>query len=33
LDKVETKVDALPRAIAELIAASEQRIMAAIAGR
>jgi DNA repair exonuclease SbcCD ATPase subunit len=33
LDSVETKVDALPRAIAELIAASEQRLMAAIAER
>ena len=33
LDSLETKVDALPRAIAELIAASEQRIMAAITER
>jgi uncharacterized coiled-coil protein SlyX len=33
LDSLETKVDALPRAIAELIAASEQRIMAAIVER
>jgi chromosome segregation ATPase len=33
LDSVETKLDALPRAIAELIAASEQRLMAAIAER
>jgi uncharacterized coiled-coil protein SlyX len=33
LDSLETKVDALPRAIAELIAASEQRIMTAIAER
>ncbi len=33
LDSLETKVDALPRAIAELIAASEQRIMAAITVR
>ena len=33
LDSLETKVDALPRAIAELIAASEQRIMAAIVAR
>jgi uncharacterized coiled-coil protein SlyX len=33
LDSLESKVDALPRAIAELIAASEQRIMAAITVR
>jgi hypothetical protein len=33
LDSVETKVDALPRVIAELIAASEQRLTAAIAER
>ena len=33
LDSVEAKVDALPRAIAEMIAASEQRLMAAIASR
>ena len=33
LDSVETKVDALPRAIAEMIAASEKRLMAAIATR
>jgi predicted nucleic acid-binding Zn-ribbon protein len=33
LERLEEKVDALPRAIAELIAASEQRIMAAIAER
>jgi peptidoglycan hydrolase CwlO-like protein len=33
LEKVEAKVDALPRAIAELIEASERRIMAAVAER
>jgi chromosome segregation ATPase len=33
LDSVEAKVDALPRAIAEMIAASEKRLMAAIASR
>jgi peptidoglycan hydrolase CwlO-like protein len=33
LDKVEAKVDALPRTIAEMISASEKRIMAAIAQR
>jgi hypothetical protein len=33
LDGLKTKVDALPRAIAELITASEQRIMAAITER
>jgi chromosome segregation ATPase len=31
LESVESKVDALPRAIAEMIAASEKRLMAAIA--
>ena len=33
LNSVEAKVDALPRAIAEMIAASEQRLMTAIASR
>jgi peptidoglycan hydrolase CwlO-like protein len=33
LDSVESKVDALPRAIAELIDASEKRLMAVIAQR
>jgi chromosome segregation ATPase len=33
LDSVEAKLDALPRAIAELVAASEKRLMAAIASR
>jgi hypothetical protein len=33
LERVESKVDALPRAIAEMIDASEKRIMAAVAGR
>jgi chromosome segregation ATPase len=33
LGKVEGNLDALPRAIAEMIAASEKRIMAAIAER
>ena len=33
LERLETKVDALPRAVAEMIAASEKRIMAAIAER
>lgn len=33
VDTMESKVDALPRAIAEMIDASEKRIMAAVAGR
>jgi chromosome segregation ATPase len=33
LDSVESKLDALPRAIAELVAASEKRLLAAIAER
>jgi chromosome segregation ATPase len=33
LDSVEAKLDALPRVIAELVAASEKRLMAAIASR
>jgi hypothetical protein len=33
LGKVETQLEALPRAIAEMIEASERRIMAAVAGR
>jgi hypothetical protein len=33
LERLESKVDALPRAIAEMIDASEKRIMAAVAGR
>jgi uncharacterized coiled-coil protein SlyX len=33
LERLESKTDALPRAIAEMIDASEKRIMAAIAGR
>jgi chromosome segregation ATPase len=33
LGSVEVKVDALPRAIAELVEASERRVMAAIAAR
>jgi chromosome segregation ATPase len=33
LDSVEAKLDALPRAIAEMFAASEKRLMAAIASR
>jgi hypothetical protein len=33
LESLETKVDALPRALAEMIAASEKRLMAAIAAR
>jgi chromosome segregation ATPase len=33
LDSIETKLDALPRAIAEIIDASERRVMAAIAQR
>jgi hypothetical protein len=33
LERLESKVDALPRAIAEMVDASEKRIMAAIAGR
>ena len=33
LDRLEVKVDALPRAVAELIDASEKRLMAAIAQR
>ena len=33
LDSLEVKVDALPRAIAELLDASEKRLMAAIAQR
>ncbi len=33
LESVESKVDALPRAIAEMIAASEKRLMAAIGSR
>lgn len=33
LGNVETQVESLPRAIAEMISASEKRLMAAIAGR
>ena len=33
LERLESKMDALPRAIAEMIDASEKRIMAAVAGR
>jgi hypothetical protein len=33
LDSLEAKVDALPRAVADLIDASEKRLMAAIAQR
>jgi chromosome segregation ATPase len=33
LESVESKVDALPRAIAEMIAASETRLMAALGSR
>jgi predicted nucleic acid-binding Zn-ribbon protein len=33
LERLESKVDALPRAIAEMIDASEKRLMAAVAGR
>jgi uncharacterized protein Yka (UPF0111/DUF47 family) len=33
LERLESKVDALPRAIAEMIEASEKRIMAAVVGR
>jgi hypothetical protein len=33
LERLESKVDALPRAIAEMIDASEKRIIAAVAGR
>ena len=33
LERLESKIDALPRAIAEMIDASERRIMAVIAGR
>jgi hypothetical protein len=33
LDNVEAKLDSLPRAVAELIEASEKRLMAAIAER
>ena len=33
LDRMESKVDALPRAISEMITASEARLMAAITGR
>jgi chromosome segregation ATPase len=33
LERLESKTDALPRAIAEMIDASEKRLMAVIAGR
>lgn len=33
LERLESKMDALPRAIAEMVDASEKRIIAAVAGR